>query len=401
MTFNTKRAIICAYPLCLLFTTLPLVSVGKIHIGLSFSIFIVIIIVSLYKSYRYINKNPLLTPIKLIVCGYLLSWLFGAERSSIYPLTSAIVTTIIPLFIFPFIERKQDVYCFIKCMCLVLLASVLYALVEFSLGKNVWMYWLQSQTSATIFHDHIDNIRFGYGRCNSFFDFPIPFGDVCAIFFSFLLFYKYSYIELKINGRYIIILMGLMLVGLILSNSRAPVMAFFVGILHYPMFRNTKKFLFAVLFVITIIIIAHNSIFLIVDSLFGDNYADVSGSSSSMRINQFAICLDQFLKYPYFGGGLNRMEYLQGALKGEGLYGGESILFILMVNQGLVGIIPYFLAFFYMVKVFKKEQRRFPLFLSLAWLTASLASLTTGVTIAFPMVLLLVVYRSYRLGMIK
>ena len=398
---NKRKAIIIAYPVSLLFTTIPLISIGKTHVGLCISIFAIIIIVALENSSRVFIRNPFFVPIALTVLGYLFTWLFGEGRSSLYPLIANIILTLIPLFIYPYIRKEEDIHFFIRCLGIVVGIAVLYSVIEFVLGRNVWMYWLQSQTKDVIFHDHIEDIRFGYGRCNSFFDFPIPFGDVCAITFSFLLFYFYAYKNHVFSTFQLVTILFLLSIGLILSNSRAPLIAIIIGILHYPVFRSKKMLLAGLTISVSLIYFAGDSMYLIYDSMFGNNYANVGGSSANLRTNQFLFCLDQFQQYPYFGGGLNRMEMLQGAIGGRELMGGESQLFVLMVNQGLSGIIPYFLSYLYMVFSFAKGRRRFPLFFSFAWMSAALASLTTGISIAFPMIILLVVFRSYNLGLIK
>lgn len=51
------------------------------------------------------------------------------------------------------------------------------------LNYNVILYWLQSQTDFSFWVDHTNDIRYGYGRYNSLFHFPITFGDACVVFF--------------------------------------------------------------------------------------------------------------------------------------------------------------------------------------------------------------------------
>lgn len=400
LLIETKKAIIISYPFSLLFTTLPLFSFDKTHIGLSFSIFTSVILASSGNFYL-LKKNPFFPPIILILLGILLSWYFGEDRSSVYVVFSSIITTVVPLFIYPYLRTPNDVKLFIKSFIIVISLAVLYSIVEFINGRNIWMYWLQNQTNATIFHDHINDIRFGYGRCNSFFDFPIPFGDVCAMMFCFILFYYNSYINPIYSRFHLSIIMVLMVIGLFLSNSRAPLLAIAIGILHYPVFRNKKTLFIASVFVLFIFVFAYDSLVNVYDSMVGENGQEFSGSTTNLRINQYMICLDAFNRNPIFGGGFNAFDRLHEMAGTSQLMGAESILFVLMVTQGLAGLLPYFFSHVYVVWKFPKGTRLFPLTFSLAWLAASLASLTTGVTLTFPLLLLLAVYRSYELGLIK
>lgn len=83
------------------------------------------------------------------------------------------------------------------------------------------------------------------------------------------------------------------------------------------------------------------------------------------------------------------------------LMGAESQAFFLLVEQGLCGIVVYLYGCVSMVRVFWKGNGRryfkFALCLALAWVAADMISLTTGLTITFPIILLMIVYRLIQL----
>lgn len=74
---------------------------------------------------------------------------------------------------------------------------------------------------------------------------------------------------------------------------------------------------------------------------------------------------------------------------------------VLVVEQGLCGIVVYLYGCVSMVRVFGKGNGRryfkFALCLALAWVAADMISLTTGLTITFPIILLMIVYRLIQL----
>ena len=136
------------------------------------------------------------------------------------------------------------------------------------------------------------------------------------------------------------------------------------------------------------------------ESMTGGWNENVGGSSMSMREVQLAYCLNEFYQNPLFGAGFNRLMELQDESNRE-LMGAESQAFFLLVEQGLCGIVVYLYGCVSMVRVFWKGNGRryfkFALCLTLAWVAADMISLTTGLTITFPIILLMIVYRSIQL----
>lgn len=120
----------------------------------------------------------------------------------------------------------------------------------------------------------------------------------------------------------------------------------------------------------------------------------------SLRQTQLAYCLNEFYQNPFFGAGFNRLMELQDESNRE-LMGAESQAFFLLVEQGLCGILVYLYGCVSMAKTFLTENRcryfKFALCLTLAWVAADIISLTTGLTITFPIILLMIVCRSIQL----
>ena len=127
-------------------------------------------------------------------------------------------------------------------------------------------------------------------------------------------------------------------------------------------------------------------IYLIIESIFDSNKSNVQGSNSELRHIQFLISLQEFIKNPLFGNMGRTVEIQEQNINAAGL---ESHLFILMINYGLVGIIAYISNFISGFAMFPKGQRFFPKLMMVLWVVAAFTSLTTGVDIAFPIILLI------------
>lgn len=394
---NYRQGILIAFPLTLLFTTIPLIQIGNTHIGLKDAIFSVIYISLLFTKYRKdIKSNPLYIPLLCTLIGFTLTFIFGAYSSSTYIYWTNISNNIlIPLAIWPILKNKEDIFFIIKSFCIIIFICCTYGIVEFILKENIWMYWLQAQTSLKLFIDHSNDIRFGFGRCNSFFHFPITFGDVCAIFAGFILFIKNNTINKTFNIRTLNIVLILAIIGVILSNSRASLIALIIIFFQIPFTKN-KKYLFIGILIVICFLPFLKSVYA---SMFGNVDDSVGGSSVGMRNTQLLISFNEFLQHPLFGGGFNRAENL--AADNIELMGAESQIFIQLIQYGLSGIIPYILTIIYMVKIFPSKYRRFPFFLTMSWISADIISLTTGITISYPIIYLLIVYRMYSLQILK
>lgn len=280
------------------------------------------------------------------------------------------------------INTERELKLFMKIFACIFIIVVANGIVEFLFQENIWFEWLSSQTDAIVYHSHINDIRMGYGRCCSFFDFCIPFGDFCAIFFAYYLF-LFNNIKI-IPKKTLLILMIISIVGIVLSNSRAAFLIFFLSFLQlFVKINKSSLFIFTVLFIG--ILYMWDYVQPIYDSIFNSNQSDVQGSNAEMRQMQLLISINEFLNNPIFGNGMSRtLEIQKNNLNAAGL---ESHLFILMINFGLCGIIAYIVNFFSGIVIFNKGYRSFPFFLMSLWVIAAFTSLTTGIDIAFPIIL--------------
>lgn len=99
------------------------------------------------------------------------------------------------------------------------------------------------------------------------------------------------------------------------------------------------------------------------------------------------------------GAGFNRLMELQDESNRD-LMGAESQAFFLLVEQGLLGIFAYIYGCVKMPTKFLlygKKYFKFAIFFTFAWVAADMISLTTGLFITFPIILLLIVLRSIQL----
>lgn len=398
LAFKFRKAALALFPCSLLMTTLPLVTLGTVVVGLNFALQTLFCMFYLFRkriSWKF-GGFPFKTAMAVSCAVIVLCALFGESRTPFYIIISSLLNTIMPLLIWPLLNRKENICFVIKSFVACLLVIVGYGLIEFLLQKNVLLDYIQSTTSVTIYHSHIDDVRFGFGRCSSLFDFPIPFGDVCAMFFCFFaLLYKHSYAFL--SGRLLAGLLVACSVGVVLANSRASLVAYLIGWLLLLGKFNIKSFLLLLVAFSFLYMFGAEYISANIASMTGED--DIGGSSSEARVRQLQISIMELMRNPFFGGGESRISYAQDSYWGS--YGLESVVFVLMIGKGLTGLCSYFYTYISLFVKVPQILRTEAFIIATSWVVAACFSLTTGVDITFPMILVLVVIKASQFGIIK
>lgn len=399
-----KKAVLYIIPLSLFFTMLPVVRIGGTYIGLCDAINFVIYgyILGRKDARKAIFCNPLFLPLFGNFILLLLIALYGTERTSLYVLWKTISNEILlPLAFIYFLRTKNDIKLIVNLYLKVFWVLCIYGIIEFLLNYNIILYWLQSQTDLSFWVDHTNDIRYGYGRYNSFFHFPITFGDACVVFFYFLTFFYSKYEGVFISRKSYIKTLCLLLIGVFLANSRATILALVFGLLQFDYIRKPKTLLIAFSIFLIMVLPFSDYILNVYHSIFDftGNY-DVGGSSMDMRMRQLDIFLFLFLQNPIFGGGLSMIYYLMTDISIPELAGAESQLFYLLIERGLLGILGYLWLIISMCKLLP-SYRKFNMVFVGIWVLASFVSLTVGLYINFPIIFLLIIYKSQKLNLLK
>lgn len=393
-----RKAALALFPFSLLVTTLPLIVVGPVVVNMTLALQLVYYVLFLIRNVRNRNRDkfPFRKAIILSCLAILLCALFGESRTPFYIIVSSLSNAVFPLTIWPLLKDEEDVIFITKSFVLALIMIVGYGIVEFVLQQNVWQDYVQSTTSVTVYHSHMEDIRFGYGRCSSLFDFPIPFGDVCAVFFCFVIF-LFKHQNYILERKVLISMLVLCSLGVLLANSRASLVAYLIGFIFLFNRMNVKSFIFAIIAICMVSFLMGDYISANLASMSGGD--DIGGSSSDSRMRQLEISFIELYRNPIFGGGSTRLDNAQYMYSGS--YGLESVIFVLMIGKGLMGLSSYFYTYFCL---FRKVPRKLhlPAFvLASSWVVAACLSLTTGVEISYPMVLILLVVKYYQLGLVN
>lgn len=284
---------------------------------------------------KYITQNlkpswPLLFSFVLLVISESISALLDSYNFISIPLKIC-RNYGFALILYYIIQTKDDFRLLVKSLMLFVCLLVFNCFLE-GLGHNIIGDIMQdNMMDKAFFVDTIDYGSRGF-RLHSFLPHSICFGDVCAIFAA-VFFFLYSKNYQKKQCRNCIILL---VVGIILSNSRTPLFALFLYI--FPVlykYLNTKKKMFLYLIVLLGIYLTGDKILHTIEGMFVEGSQYETGSSLTMRLEQLEATMDIAKNTLWFGLGFN----YDLSMYVKELRGAESVWFNYLIYGGLFAVI--------------------------------------------------------------
>lgn len=297
----------------------------------------------------------LINPLLVLVLAYFLVFLFNinTKHSGVVVLISFVIEVLIPVILFvAVIERMaySEYLLWFKAYVVIYTSVGLYGIITYFLDFNPYVGILEStlKTGRVLVHTYAETLR--GTRAQGTLYHPINFGALMV--FGFALLFSLNYIE-RMRVLYLWVFSSSLLLAIFLTNSRSPlIFGLFYILLQSTHLKIHKKIWFysAVILFFFISLSSSNYLSSKVDSIlvifFPDIGENMYGSTLEMRMLQFYASLKYFLQSPFFGNGLEFSRFLILNKIESDIYNTESLIFILMINFGLVGIFAY-LYFFY------------------------------------------------------
>lgn len=245
----------------------------------------------------------------------------------------------------------------------------------------------------------LDNgwLRQGRVRYRSFIPHAISYGVASCIIFYLLLWHYFVDKRKSIFRIIVLVSLGFSFSGIIICGSRTPIL----GLLPLAYILLNKKYVSStvrwrfVLLVVAVMFVEMDYVLYSVESLINPKLAeDAGGSSTDMRLSQFAIAIGWMMENPFFGKGMSFDAYMANS----DILGGESVWLPLIMNNGLVGLVSYIIVCWGTYKVFAKSPGKiFLLIFSIGWIVMRTATSLIGVTDAQFFTCMFVIYRYYQL----
>ena len=321
-----------------------------------------------------------------------------------------IVGTYLPIFLGYFcINSIYDINKLIKPIAITMIFVGLYGVFNYVTKSNPYYSWVIASFFSGGEMDLESAMRVLDGestryRAVSTFDSPFNYGYVSALF---ALFFSYCLSLKKYNriGKKVLnVSLALSIIGVFICFSRTVLSALIISYLVYFLFStlSTKlKYTFITIIFLgftyaTVPAVQKASTNLV--EVFTKGGKDLGGSSIEMRSLQFFGALKYFEQSPIRGNGyayiareLGWADRDGGSLD-EDMYGFESIIYKLMIEQGIIGIsgiVIFFVAIFRFLLRKKKVDKQLSI-LGVSIATLFLAfSIGTGSLGAWPFTMLL------------
>lgn len=302
--------------------------------------------------YEKIKKFPLIKSLIIVFLGMLFIGINDGRHSillnSYRIIDEFIQSFLIILLCYRSFENNEDWGKLIKFFLIASCVLSIYGLYNFITKSNPYDSFItKSFNSVSLFQTYTDMVQ-GRFRVNSFVSHPIYYGYLSGIL-CVLSFYSFFFIDELRNLS--LISMPLTFVNLILSNSRTPLIVFFIGLFFFLFSTLKSKIKIKVFLWMVVISVLLYNIPLIQEKT--SNMLDVfrtggektSGSTLSMRSTQLEASYLQFLKNPIFGNGFYYINENLGwsknpeeRIRDNDFQGFESYIYHLLIEQGLIGI---------------------------------------------------------------
>lgn len=238
----------------------------------------------------------------------------------------------------------------------------IYGLILMSLGGlNPYTSFLSSYFNSNV--DAADVYSLGEsrlsfstaGKIQSTMIHPMTWGlNLCFLIIIFLVF------SFKEKRKWYWILIALMMFNLLISGVRTGIASLFlVGIYYLFKNRDYKTFLIATIFVLSgYLIVSTNPDLSNIFTSFTDikgTKSDVDGSSISMRLEQLEGAFKEIKYNELFGKGYGWTDYYQ-SIKGSHpvLLAFESLVFVILCNNGYIGLFIWIIFFLLLFKLNRK-----------------------------------------------
>lgn len=245
-------------------------------------------------------------------------------------------------------------------------------------------YWVSTNNVA----------RFGFSRTTSFMPHSISFGVVCAMLIYLMIFIVLNELKLaSTNITYLLIL--LLLIGVILSNSRTPLITLAAGAVAFvglKLFKGSRGGIILIL-LISFYFVFGDYIQYLVDSVLHEEKINAQGSSTQLRSRQLEAALYYYYKNPVFGAG-DKFNILKFEDESD-VMGMESVWFGVMYRRGSVGIAAHLFLYLGLFWLFRQSKYyKYLFFFIVMWLCACTFSTLPGLDLGFFLCILIVIYKS-------
>jgi hypothetical protein len=320
------------------------------------------------KSLKNIKSFPLLIPLIIVFVGFICNGMFDSNHAFVTnakKVIDAFSSSFLIMYLF-YSNFKKDTD-WNKFYNFILISSTIlcvYGIFNYLTKSNPYDNLLSNVYHTPSAFDQYANGSDGRFRINSFTSHPIYYGYLLGVL---LLFALCHFINVSKKKKTYIVAIILIFTNLLLTNSRTPLIATFFGIVSFLVLSLNENLKFEIaLYTFFVCVALYNIPFVQTKinssiDIFQSGGEKTSGSNLDMRSKQFDASYKVFLKNPIMGNGLGYIIDGLGFNLKDDTYdsdfkGFESYIYVLLIEQGLIGIISNII-FFVWAGVYFLRQR--------------------------------------------
>lgn len=379
LAFYWKSPSKCALLVVASFPTLLLFRVGGLSV-LSVLAYVALIMLFVRKGHKLrLGGFPFALSFLVCLFSYLLSYYKGGYERHPSTLLIALSNYVwVYLFWRLYCPNASNKAFFIKCLTGYLGVLSLVGAAEAFSGSNPFVVYLERIGMIEALQ-RSDYVRFGLYRAQSLTVWCSIFGTACGLGLVFLLLQSFKGC-LKLSMRYYI-LFGLLLLGVIASGTRTVIaMTLIASCSLIPYLRKNLRLVMPVLAVMVLFLVfGHGMMSSVLDSFL--NHKQTEGSSVEGREMQYAAALWFYQASPLYGNGIGFIN--EAILLDEELLGGESIVFSVLIDRGLIGACSLIFLLTQTLYILIKRRMYFLCFLPLSFAFAKVMSLLPDLSETF------------------
>lgn len=307
---------------------------GCINMLLFFSLFV--------KRRKQLVEMPFKKTLCICLFSYIMSFLMGQYNTLGGVMFFIQYILFVPLIWFLYTPSEKCDNFIVKTISVYMICSVLYGCYEaFTLTKP-FMTWLLSM-GAVIERTGEGAERLGLLRTSGFAPWFTYFACSCICSYSLLT----AFINQRFSSKkkYILLCISfLCILGVVVTMDRSAMVVVFLMLLglNYQFLRQDKS-IFLIVVIVGLMTYNYFGHFFddVIYTITHSESSDVSGSSLSMRISQLNAAYHYVENDLILGKGLNAIG--EAVERIPDLLGGESLLFYVLINRGIIGIFSLFL----------------------------------------------------------
>lgn len=353
-------------PKALLFldvANIPALSLYKLFCALLFLRFIIVVAIK-KKGFIWCDVN-ITRPLVILFFSFLIPVLMNlnSKDAGVFTAIGVFIEVIFPAYIYCYHLRNEN-HIYLKRLLFQYLSFYLflaiYGSVCYLIDYNPYIEFIQSTTytGRVVVQTYAETLR--GARAQATISHPITYGAFLSLSLILLFLLKRDLLNKNDIGK-VLFFVVVILYAVFLTNSRSPLLLLIAAITTSIAFSGLKNFVYQGVSVLLIVFIGlsvsdlfYEKMISVINILSPNAGPDMYGSTIDMRLGQLLVSYKYFLMSPVFGNGLDAIRNIVSNGMEEELYDSESILFLLMVNQGVIGTLLYSLFFLALYKLVEK-----------------------------------------------